>query len=202
MTLRARADRPVAIRPADRMAREAALRGRRFAFQADQRIGRPLHGAVVVLLGKRHLLGRERRFARHGRIRRCRVPAAQELLVLGLMALRAVGRRQVLRDRETAVLHPVLVLLRPVTIQAGHPHRRVAAALELDDHRLGLLAMALGALAAGSHHRRIRLRGFDGGPARVHDQGGGNQRDADGHGNEDGAERHQHASNGGGDGIR
>ena len=93
----------------------------------------------------------------HRRPGRRRVAAPQELLVLGRVALLAVGRRELLRDREPAVVERLLALGRLVAVQAVDPGRVVLAHLVLVDHRRGLAAVALGALAGRAHQGRGRL---------------------------------------------
>ena len=98
------ADRAVGVRLADAVALDAAADDGRRAFQGDQRIRRPLAGAGMELLREVDLLGRQPLLAVDRRPRRRGVAAAQELLVLRLVAAAAVGGRHVLRDDEAVMV--------------------------------------------------------------------------------------------------
>ena len=104
------ADRAVGIRPADVVTLHAALRDRRRALALGQCVGDAIHRAGVKLLRRGDLLRREVAGPAHRRPGRGRVAAAQELVVLRLMALGAIGRRQMLGDHESAMIERLLPL--------------------------------------------------------------------------------------------
>src|SRR5262249_44405365 len=111
----------VVVGPADRVALDAAAGDGRRPLQFDERVGRPLAGALVVLLGKGEHVGRDVLLAVDGRPRRDGVPAAQELLVLVLVAGAAVAGRHLLADDEAVVVLLLLPVGGLVALQAGDP---------------------------------------------------------------------------------
>src|SRR5262249_17294262 len=149
------------------------------AFERDQRVGRTLARAGMELLRKLDLLGRQPLLAVHRRPRRRGVPAAQELLILRLVAASAIVGRHGFREYEAMMVLPLLIALRLMALQATHALGGMSAHLVLVDNRVVLLGVALRTLAGRAYHRSVGLRGFDARPLAVDEKAAEHKAEAD-----------------------
>src|SRR5262245_41680814 len=173
------ADRPVRVRLADPVALDAPGDDRRRAFQGDQRIRGALAGPGVLLLREIDLFGRKPLFAVDRRPRRRGVAAAEELLVLRLVAPAAVRGRHGLRNHEAVVFDVPLVLRRLVALQAAHALGGVGAQLVLVDDRVVPRGVTLRALPRRADQLRRGLRRLAGRALAVDQKPGEYQPEAD-----------------------
>src|SRR5262249_13723609 len=114
------ADSAVGVGLADAVTLDAAAGDGRGAFAHGGRIRRTFAAAGVELLGKGDLLRGQALLAVDRGPRRRRVPAAQELLVLLLVAGAAVGRGDGFGDGEAVVLLLLLARGRLVTFETAY----------------------------------------------------------------------------------
>jgi len=170
MAGRTSADRPVGIWTPDFVTFVAALRngGRPFLF--DECIGVAFHGPWMKLFRRRNLLGGEVGCPGDGGPSRRGMSAANKLLVFGLVALGAIGGREMTGDHETAVLEWLLSFNGAVTIQASDPFGRMSARFELMHNGGSFAAMTFGALSDSASCSSGRLPIFDARAIAVHDK--------------------------------
>jgi hypothetical protein len=141
-----------------------------------ERVWIAFHSSGVKLFGRFDLFGRK-----VGRTGDCRpgrggVAAAKKLIVLGFVALGAIGCRKMLGDHEAAMVERGLSLHGLVAVEAGDALGGVLTRFKLVDDGRCLLPMAFGALSDGSSCGRRRLPSFDVWPTAVNDEGRDDQR--------------------------
>ena len=135
-------------------------------------------------------LGREILVADHCHPRRRGVAAAGELFIDRRVTGAAVGRGDAVVDDESIVVGAGLAGEHLMTVEARHALLRVLAHLVFVDDGILVVAVALGALAAGLDEIRIGLVNDDARSLRVDEICRDDQPGGDDDGNEDGAEVH------------
>src|SRR6185437_6510189 len=99
---------------------------------------------------------------------RCRMTAAQELLVDGFVTGAAICRAYLGVDDKSVVIGAGLARRHLMAIEAGDTLFGMFTQLVLVNDGILKIAMAFGALAARAHQRRIWLFDLHPGPARIH----------------------------------
>jgi hypothetical protein len=184
------ADGAVVVGLADGMALLAAADHGRSAFGDDEGMRRPLRSARLKLLRERNLLRREALFAVDGGPRGRGVAAAEEFLILGLVAGTAIAGGKVRRDHEAVMIELLLARRGLMAVEAVDALARVRGHFVLVHDGILEARMALGAFAGGADEVSRGLAGFNAGARAIDEKCGENEGEADDDSEKYGAERH------------